>query len=205
VLREGKPPLTLPKLVLFFLALHAQLASHAQPFKMHPLAILFAYTITLGAQAFEFTGPDTAERLDLSKPITVWWDATDVPTIEPNARALDLWFISMFSGHGGQPSWNIAANLSLAGRVSYEWDPSNLVNNLESHNQTLLADAVHTFEARLLGQDGERLVTIESGHFVLGGPESIVDSGSSSGSRHAVYRAILTATAFAMIGMIIVL
>ncbi|KAF4498960.1 hypothetical protein FAGAP_4869 [Fusarium agapanthi] len=57
-----------------------------------PLLSALGCAFLHASHAFEFTGPDSSEKLDLTKPITITWDANNGPFIEPKARALDLWF-----------------------------------------------------------------------------------------------------------------
>ncbi|KAI9166294.1 ABC multidrug transporter A [Paramyrothecium foliicola] len=166
--------------------------------EMHPRSallptLILAYGIFPASQAFQFTGPTTTEKLDLTKPITVSWDATGGAVREPNARTLDLWFRALLGGNtSSRAGWQITANLSLANSNSYEWDPSQIVKLIEDNDQTFSPDAVHTFEARLLGQDGMRLATVLSDEYALDGSDSISD-----GSRAAVYRVTVAAAAIA--------
>lgn len=166
---------------------------------MHPRPALFptlllAYAIFPATQAFQLTGPSTTEKLDLTKPITVSWDATEGSLSEPSARSLELWFHAVFGGDTrDRVGWMVAANLSLASRNSYEWDPSGIARLIEDNDQTLSPDAVHTFEARLLDQDGERLARVESDGYALDGLDFISDSGSGGGARAGVYGATVAA------------
>lgn len=145
-------------------------------------------------QAFQLTGPPTSEKLDLTKHVTVSWDATEGFVSEPNAHTLELWFHAIFSGDShDRAGWIIAANLSLASRNSYEWNPSDIAKLIEDNEQTLSPDAVHTFEARLLDQDGERLARVESDGYALDGFDFISESGSGGGARAGVYGATVAA------------
>jgi len=179
------------------------LRQHAKPLKMYPRpallpTLLLAYATFPTTQAFQLTGPPTTEKLDLSKPITVSWDATEGSLSEPNARILDLWFYAIFSGDShDRAGWTIAANLSLASRNSYEWDPSGIATLIEKNEQTLSPDAVHTFEARLRDQQGDRLATVESDGYALEGFDFISDSGSGGGARAGVYGATVVAAGIA--------
>ncbi|KAM0723475.1 hypothetical protein Q7P37_000462 [Cladosporium fusiforme] len=167
---------------------------HTRPALLHTL--ILACAIFPATQAFQLTGPDTAEKLDLTKPITVSWDATEGTLSEPNARILDLWFHAVFSGDNrDRAGWMIATNLSLASTNSYEWDPSGIAKLIEDNDQTLSPEAVHTFEARLLDQDGERLARVESDGYALDGVDFISDSGSGDGARAGVYGATVAAAA----------
>lgn len=166
---------------------------------MHPRpallpTVILACAIFPTTQAFQLTGPPTTEKLDLTKPITVSWDATEGALSEPNARILELWFHAVSGGENrDRAGWVIAANLSLASRNSYEWDPSGIAKLIEDNNQTLSPDAVHTFEARLLDQDGERLARVESDGYALDGFDFISESGSGGGARAGVYGATVAA------------
>lgn len=165
---------------------------------MHPRSallptLMLVCAILPATQAFQLTGPPTTEKLDLTKHVTVSWDATAGSLSEPNARALELWFHAIFSGDShDRAGWIIAANLSLASRNSYEWDPSGITKIIEDNDQTLSSDAVHTFEARLLDQDGKRLARVESDGYALDGFDFISDSGSG-GVRAGVYGATVAA------------
>lgn len=160
---------------------------------MHPRpallpTLIFAYVILPATQAFQFTEPPTTEKLDLTKPITVSWDATKGSLSEPNARTLELWFQAILgSDSQDRAGWIIAANLSLASSNSYEWDPSGIAKLIEGNDQPLSPDALHTFEARLLDQDGERLARIWSDGYALDGFDFVDDSGSGGGARAGVY------------------
>jgi len=165
---------------------------------MHPRpallpTLILAYAIFPATQAFQLTGPTTAEKLDLTKPITVSWDATEGTLSEPNARALELWFYVIF-GSSNRGGWEIATNLSLANRNSYEWDPNRIARVIEDNDYALSSDAVHTFEARLLDQDGKLLSSVESDGYALDGVDFVSDSGSSGdGLRAGVYGATVAA------------
>lgn len=170
---------------------------------MHPRpallpTLILACAVFPATQAFQLTGPPAAGKLDLTKPIIVSWDATEGTLHEPNARMLDLWFYATFGGDSGnRAGWAIATNLSLASENSYEWDPSGITKPIEDNDQTLSPDAVHTFEARLLGQDGERLARVESNEYAVEGFDFISDSGSGDGARAGVYGATVAAAAVA--------
>jgi hypothetical protein len=161
---------------------------HPRPALLPTLILAYA-AIFPATQAFQLTGPTTEEKLDLTKPITVSWDATGGSFSEPNARSLELWFHAVFGGdHGDRGGWEIAANLSLASRNSYEWDPSDIAKSIEDNDQTLSPDAVHTFEARLLDQDGKSLAKVESDGYALEGFDFVSD-----GARAGVHRATVVA------------
>jgi hypothetical protein len=168
---------------------------HPRPTQVLPTLIL-ACAIFPAARAFQLTGPAAAEKLDLTKPITVSWDATEGSLSEPDARELNLWFYAIFSS-GDRGGWEIASNLSLASSNSYEWDPSGIAKTIEDNNQTLSPDAVHSFEARLLDQDGGRLADVESEKYALAGYDFIRDSSSSGrdGVRAGAYGATVAAAA----------
>lgn len=156
--------------------------------------LVLACAIFPATQAFQLTGPPTAEKLDLTKPITISWDTTEGSLSEPNARILELWFHAVFGGdNGDRAGWIIAANLSLASTKSYQWDPSGIAEIIEDNDQTLSPDAVHTFEARLLDQDGSRLARVESDGYALDGFDFISNSGGSGGARAGVYGATVAA------------
>jgi hypothetical protein len=167
---------------------------HSRPALLPTLVL--AYAIFPTSQAFQLTGPPTTEKLDLTEPVTVSWDATEGALSEPNARTLELWFQAVFGGDNrDRAGWTIAANLSLASESSYEWDPSGIAKLIEDNDQTLSPDAVHTFEARLLDQDGERLARVDSDGYALDGFDFISDSGSGGGTRAGVYGATVAVAA----------
>jgi hypothetical protein len=167
---------------------------HPRPALLPTLILAYA-AIFPATQAFQLTGPTTEEKLDLTKPIKVSWDASEGSFSEPNARALDLWFHVVFGGdNGDRGGWEIATNLSLASSNSYEWDPSDIAKSIEDNDQTLSPDAVHTFEARLLDQDGKSLAKVESDGYALEGFDFVSDGASSGdGARAGVHRATVVA------------
>jgi hypothetical protein len=180
---------------------------------MHPQlpTLILAHAILLPAatQAFQLTNPTTASKLDLTNPITISWDATEGTFSEPAARALDLWFHVVFGGdgnNGDRAGWEIASNLSLAASRDsyYEWDPSGIAKLIQDNSYTLLPDAVHTFEARLLDQDGEGLARVESDGYALEGVDFVSDGGGSSGdgARAAVYGASVAAAAVGIVAVL---
>lgn len=166
---------------------------HPRP-ALLPTTLIFAYALIPITQAFELTGPPTTEKLDLSQPITVSWDTTGGSLSEPNARLLSLWFYAIFGGtsRGG---WEIATNISLANSSSYEWDPSSIAKIMEDNEYELSTDAVHTFEARLLDQNGTGLSSVESDGYELDGVDFVSDGGSSGGdgARAGVFGATVAA------------
>jgi hypothetical protein len=180
--------------------------------KMHPQlpTLILAHAILLPAatQAFQLTNPTTASKLDLTNPITISWDATEGTFSEPAARALDLWFHVVFGGdgnNGDRAGWEIASNLSLAASRDsyYEWDPSGIAKLIQDNSYTLSPDAVHTFEARLLDQDGEGLARVESDGYALEGVDFVSDGGGSSdGARAAVYGATVAAAAVGIMAVL---
>ena len=92
---------------------------HPRPALLPTLILAYA-AIFPATQAFQLTGPTTEEKLDLTKPITVAWDATKGSLSEPNARTLELWFHAILgSDSQDRAGWIIAANLSLASSNSY--------------------------------------------------------------------------------------
>jgi hypothetical protein len=174
---------------------------HPRPLEMYsrpallPTLILY-YALFPATRAFQLTGPPTTVKLDLTKHITVSWDATEGALSEPYARILELWFHAVFGGDNrDRAGWIIAANLSLASENSYEWNPSGIAKLIEDNDQTLSPDAVHTLEARLLDQDGERLAKVESDGYALDGFDFINDNGSNGGARAGVYGATIAAAA----------
>ena len=182
---------------------------HPSPALLPTLILTYLSAISMlpATQAFQLTAPPPASKLDLTNPITISWDATEGTFSEPAARVLDLWFHVVFGGdgnNGDRAGWEIAANLSLVNRNSYEWDPSGIAELIEDNDYTLSPDAVHTFEARLLDQDGERLARVESDGYALEGVDFVSDGGSSSGdgARAAVYGASVAAAAARIVAVL---
>lgn len=184
---------------------------HPRPALLPTLILTYLSAISMlpATQAFQLTAPPPASKLHLTHPITISWDATEGTFSEPAARVLEIWFHVVFGGdgnNGDRAGWEIAANLSLVNRNSYEWDPSGIAELIEDNDYTLSPDAVHTFEARLLGQDGERLARVESDGYALEGFDFSGDSGSSGdGARAGVYGSTVAAVAFTAVAIVAVL
>lgn len=129
--------------------------------------------------AFQFISPDPSEKLDLTGPIEITW-TLESSFDEPLARAVSLWFVA-FSGDGSSRAGReISGNLSLSA-ASYTWDPSSAVAAWENQKNTISADKVHHFEARLLNAEGIRLPTIESGQYAVEGYDFISSTGARAG------------------------
>ena len=156
--------------------------------------IILAYAIFPAVQAFYFTGPPTTEKLDLTKPITVSWNATTGSLSDPDARTLELWFQAILGSNSQyRAGWIIAANLSLASSNSYEWDPSGIAKLIEEQDQPVSPDTFHSFEARLFDEDGEKLARVWSDGYALDGLDFVNDSGSGGVARAGVYGATVAA------------
>ncbi|XEU94940.1 hypothetical protein FSHL1_000224 [Fusarium sambucinum] len=139
-------------------------------------------------EAFEFTGPDPDEKLNITQPITITWDAKGGELNEPEARALNLWFSALVNTTQG--GWEIGSNLSLSSG-SYKWDPKSLVKIMEEH-YTVSPNAEHYFEARLIGSTGNMLASVESEKYVLEGYDFIRNSGGK-GAQPGFYTTVVMA------------
>ena len=88
-----------------------------------------------------FTGPDPAQKLNLSAPITVSW------VVPPNSSEADFTQLDLRWG-AGDFRYDLFKNISLAvGVGSYLWDPSNQTSSLLRANYTLTRDKDYFFEA----------------------------------------------------------
>jgi hypothetical protein len=92
--------LSIPIIALLLVATTRNpLKMHLRPTHVLPTLILASAIFFHATQAFQLTGPATTEKLDLSKPVTVSWDASSEGggLSGPNARELNLWFYAIFS------------------------------------------------------------------------------------------------------------
>ncbi|KAM0487322.1 hypothetical protein ACHAP7_001834 [Fusarium lateritium] len=146
---------------------------------MHSALLLSIYMLAFyhGVHAFQFTGPDTAEKLNLTQPITITWDASKGSLSEPKARTLQLWFLALTNDKSDRSGWELATNL-LVSATSYEWKPDTIVQAIKDKDVSLSPDVVHTFEARLFDIDGRKLSTVESDEYAVEGIDSISNSGA---------------------------
>ncbi|KAH6949200.1 hypothetical protein DER45DRAFT_545121 [Fusarium avenaceum] len=156
---------------------------------MHSALLLSILVFYHGVQAFEFTGPNSANKLDLTQPITITWDATKGASSEPKARALELWFFVLTDDKSDQSGWELATNLSLSAG-SYEWNPDTIVKSIKDKNVSLSTDEVHTFEARLLDSSRSKLSAVESDKYAIEDIDSIANSGSK-GAQAGLHTAAL--------------
>jgi len=168
---------------------------------MHSALLLstLSFTFFNVIHAFEFTGPDSSKKLDLTQPINITWDATKGSLSEPEARKFDLWFRALGSVDGSTFGWELVADLPFSSS-SYEWDPAAIVEGIKDGNNSLSPDAVHTFQARILDKSGNKLLRVESDKYAVEGFDFIKDSGSKGLKRsfHAVTLA-LTITGLALL------
>jgi hypothetical protein len=167
---------------------------------MHSALLLSTFGCALfhAIHAFEFTGPDSDEALNLTQPITIIWDANSGSLSEPRARALELWFLAQASNDGGQFGWEIAANLSLSAG-SYKWNPDAIVEGLKKNENSLSPDVVHYFEARLIDNAGSGLATVESEKYAVEGPDVVGNSGR--GAQAGFYTVTLALTMAVVVGV----
>ncbi|KAF5975814.1 hypothetical protein FCOIX_7470 [Fusarium coicis] len=127
------------------------------------------------SNAFEFTGPNSSEKLDLTQPITITWNANSGSFVEPEARALDLWFYVITSDGSGRLGWELDKNLSLSAG-SYKWNPGEVVESINKTGASISPDAVHAFEARLMNNSGSWLSALESEKYAVEGSDLIRNS-----------------------------
>ncbi|KAF4420508.1 hypothetical protein FACUT_11162 [Fusarium acutatum] len=146
--------------------------------------------------AFEFTGPDSSEKLDLAQPITITWDANNGSFIEPKARALNLWFYALTSDDSGRLGWELDTDLSLSAG-SYKWNPDTVVKSLNDTEVSISPDAVHAFEARLLNNSGSQLSAVESDKYAAEG-FGFIRNSAGKGVQAGFYTA---AVAFTITGL----
>ncbi|PNP73864.1 hypothetical protein FNYG_12823 [Fusarium nygamai] len=127
------------------------------------------------SHAFGFTGPDSSEKLDLTQPITITWNAKSGSFIEPEARALDFWFYVLTSDRSSRFSWELVTNLSLSAG-SYKWNPDGVLKSINDTGASISPDAVHAFEARLMNGSGSQLSSVESDKYAVEGSDFIRNS-----------------------------
>ncbi|KAI6762490.1 hypothetical protein HG530_008470 [Fusarium avenaceum] len=164
---------------------------------MHSALLLSIFAFYHGVQAFEFTGPDPADKLNLTQPITITWDATKGSLSEPKARSLQLWFLALTDDKSDQSGWELATNLSLSAG-SYEWNPETVVKSIKEKDVSLSSEEVHTFEARLLDGSGSKLSTVESDKYAIEDIDSVTNSGvrgSQAGSYTATVALVVAVVA----------
>nr|CEG04986.1 unnamed protein product [Fusarium clavum]CEG05853.1 unnamed protein product [Fusarium clavum] len=149
--------------------------------------------------AFEFTGPDSSKKLDLTQPINITWDSTKGSLSEPEARKFDIWFRARGNVKSDTFGWELVSDLPFSSG-SYEWDPAAIVKGIKDGNNSLSPDAVHTFEALILDKSGNKLSTVESDKYAAEGFDFIKDSGSKGlqGSLHTV-TLVLTITGLSLL------
>jgi hypothetical protein len=167
---------------------------------MHSAVLLSILAIYHGIQAFEFTGPDPADKLNLTQPIAITWDATKGASSEPKARALELWFLALTDDKSDQSGWELATNLSLSAG-SYEWNPDTIVKSIKDKNVSLSTDEVHTFEARLLDSSGSKLSTVESDKYAIEEIDSVTNSGGK-GSQAGSFTATIALVVAVVAGVV---
>ncbi|KAH7237805.1 uncharacterized protein BKA55DRAFT_694293 [Fusarium redolens] len=142
--------------------------------------------------AFEFTGPDSAEKLDLTQSITITWDAINGSLSEPKARALHLWFYALTNDDSDWFGWELAVDLPLSAG-SYKWNPNTIVKSLKDKDVSLSPDAMHAFEARLLDNSGSKLSTVESDKYAVKSFDFIRNSGNK-GAQAGLYTVTVALT-----------
>ncbi|KAF5586261.1 hypothetical protein FPCIR_8007 [Fusarium pseudocircinatum] len=150
------------------------------------------------SHAFEFTGPDSSEKLNLTQPITITWDANSGSSIEPEASALDLWFYTLTSDDSGRYDWVLDANLSLSAG-SYEWSPDIVVESINKSGISISPDVVHAFAARFVNNSGSHLSEVESDKYAVEGFDFVRNS-AGKGAQAGIYTA---AVAFTIVGLVL--
>ncbi|KAF5698155.1 hypothetical protein FGLOB1_12255 [Fusarium globosum] len=157
-----------------------------------PLLPILGYAFFHASHAFEFTGPDSSQKLNLTQTITITWDFNNGPVIEPEARALDLWFNTRSTDINEWFTWLLATNLSLTAG-SYTWDPETVVKSLKDSNFSIRADAVHAFEARLLNNSGSKLSSVQSDVYAVEG-FGFIRNSAGKGAQVGFYTAVVAFT-----------
>ncbi|KAG7150492.1 hypothetical protein HYQ46_000567 [Verticillium longisporum] len=106
----------------------------AMHFPAQTLPLAFAAILPI-ATAFEFTGPDANQPLNLSAPTTVTWqhDGTDHTSAY---RHLELSWRVQLAGDRGEYGDVIKANISLqTGDGKYEWDATEAATALQQGDE----------------------------------------------------------------------
>ncbi|KAG5744791.1 hypothetical protein H9Q72_011416 [Fusarium xylarioides] len=163
-----------------------------------PLLSTLSCAFFHASHAFEFTGPDSSETLDLTQPITITWNANTGSFLEPDARALDLWFYALTSDDSGRFGWELDKNLSLSAG-SYKCNPDEVVESINKTGASISPDAVHAFEARLMNNSGGWLSALESDKYTVEGSDLIRNS-AGKGAQVGIYTA---AVAFTLASLVI--
>ncbi|KAJ4108670.1 hypothetical protein NW768_012147 [Fusarium equiseti] len=147
---------------------------------MHSAIVLSALSCAFFStiHAFEFTGPDSSKKLDLTRPINITWDVNKGSFSEPDARKLHLWFHAIGYGDSGSYASRLAELPLSSSYEWYEWDPEAVVEGFKGWNNSLSSDAVHTFEARMLDRGDNKLATVESDKYAVEGFDFIKDNDS---------------------------
>ncbi|KAG7411039.1 hypothetical protein DER46DRAFT_111578 [Fusarium sp. MPI-SDFR-AT-0072] len=158
---------------------------------MHSALLLYTLSFAFfhAVQAFEFTGPDASEKLDLTQPVNITWDANNGSLSEPKARALDLWFYALTSDDSGRLGWELDTDLPLSAGL-YKWNPDTVVKSLKDKDVSISPDAVQAFEARLLDNSGSKLSTVESDKYAVEGFDFIRNS-AGKGAQAGFYTAAI--------------
>ncbi|KAH6686408.1 hypothetical protein F5X68DRAFT_208961 [Plectosphaerella plurivora] len=155
---------------------------------MRFLPLLCTVLPAVQALSFGLTGPDASQPLNLSQPVEITWTTTEGNVGEPLARVLNIWFWALGGNNGGTYGNEIGSNLSLS-TESYTWNPSGLVENFRDNNDIQLsAGKEHWFEAKLVGDRGNTLVSMPSDKYVL---EGVPDLVGAAGKNIAVSKAVV--------------
>ncbi|KAF5632245.1 uncharacterized protein FTJAE_7577 [Fusarium tjaetaba] len=157
-----------------------------------PLLSTLSCAVFHASHAFEFTGPDSSEKLNLTQPITITWNANSGSFIEPEARALDLWFYVITSDSSGRLGWELDKNLSLSAG-SYKWNPNGVVESINKTGASISPDAVHVFEARFMNGSGGWLSALESDKYAVEGSE-LIQNSAGKGAQVGFYTAAVAFT-----------
>ncbi|KAF5558347.1 hypothetical protein FNAPI_5120 [Fusarium napiforme] len=144
------------------------------------------------ARLFEFTGPDSSEKLNLTQPITITWNPNSGSYVEPEVRALDLWFYVITSDGSGRLGWELDKNLSLSAG-SYKWNPGGVVESINKTGASISPDAVHVFEARFMNGSGSWLSALDSNKYAVEASDRIRNS-AGKGAQVGIYTAAVAFT-----------
>ncbi|ORY58712.1 uncharacterized protein BCR38DRAFT_446367, partial [Pseudomassariella vexata] len=132
----------------------------------------FLFPATLVA-AFEFTSPDSNQKLNVSAPIRVTW------TSDSSAYdQLDLWFMGV-TATGTSFGYDLKSNISTSVGM-YNWDPYNVTQAWESTDLVLVGGKEFQFQARLHDRNTTRGAMVQSDYYAVVGYDNISNLGASN-------------------------